>query len=73
MSERKDYDIYFGIKFYLKNKGYYFERNYERVADILSAVGGVYTAINLVFYFLNLYINRYIDSKGYEKFIRFSY
>ena len=69
LSERKDYDIYFGIKFYLKNKGYYFERNYERVADILSAVGGVYTAINLVFYFLNLYINRYIVLKDMKNLL----
>ena len=69
MSERKDYDIYFGIKFYLKNKGYYYERNYERVADIISAVGGVYTAINLVFYFLNLYINRYIVLKDMKNLL----
>ena len=69
LSERKDYDIYFGIKFYLKNKGYYYERNYERVADIISAVGGVYTAINLVFYFLNLYINRYIVLKDMKNLL----
>ena len=68
-SEQKELDIYCGFKFALKNKGFYYERNYERVADIISSVGGVYTAINLFFYFVNLFINRYISLRDMKKLL----
>ena len=61
--ERKGFDGYIGFRFFLKNTGYYYERNYEKLADLISNLGGIYTAINLIFYFINLHINKYYSLK----------
>ena len=64
--ERKGLDGYVGFRFYLKNMGYYYERYYEKLADLISNIGGIYTAINLIFYFINLHINKYSSLKDMQ-------
>ena len=59
--ERKNLDGFIGFRLNLKNIGYYYERKYENLADFISKMGGIYSAIHLIFYYLNLHVNKYIS------------
>ena len=47
--ERKNLDGFIGFRLNLKNIGYYYERKYENLADFISKMGGIYSAIHLIF------------------------
>ena len=65
--ERRSLDGYVGYRFSLKNMGYYYERNYEKFADFISSIGGVYSAVKIIFYYINLYINKFVSINDLEK------
>ena len=65
--ERKNLDGFIGFRLNLKNIGYYYERKYENLADFISKIGGIYSAIHLLFYYLNLHVNNYISIRDMKK------
>ena len=57
---KNNFDIYMGYRFNLLNMGYCYERNYEKVQDLLSSIGGVFNVIKIVFYYINITVSDYI-------------
>ena len=51
------YTIYY---FWLKNNMHYHERNYKRLPDVISDIGGISQFINIIAFFINNFYNKYI-------------
>ena len=49
-----------GIYFWMQNTLQYYERNYDRLQDVLSDIGGVNSIVVTISYFINLLINNFI-------------
>ena len=49
-----------GIYFWMQNTLQYYERNYDRLQDVLSDIGGISSIVVTVAYFINLLINKFI-------------
>ena len=49
-----------GIYFWMQNTLQYYERNYDRLQDVLSDIGGISSIVVTISYFINLLINNYI-------------
>lgn len=60
LKDRKNFDAFLGYRFLMNNLGFFYERGYKKIQDCLSNLGGVYNAINIVFFMINLIINKYI-------------
>ena len=60
LKDRKNFDAFLGYRFLLNNLGFFYERGYQKIQDCLSNLGGVYNAVNIVFFMINLIINKYI-------------
>ena len=54
-------NIYMGYGFYLKNMNYLYQRSYEKIQDVISNIGGINDAINIIFFYINVFINKYIS------------
>ncbi len=53
-------NIYMGYCFWLKNTMNFYERNYKRIQDIISSIGGIYQIISIIFVYINKLYNNYI-------------
>lgn len=60
LKDRKNFDAFLGYRFLMNNLGFFYERDYKKIQDCLSNLGGVYNAVNIVFFMINLIINKYI-------------
>lgn len=60
LKDRKNFDAFLGYRFLLNNLGFFYERDYKKIQDCISNLGGVYNAVNIVFFMINLIINKYI-------------
>lgn len=60
LKDRKNFDAFLGYRFLLNNLGFFYEREYKKIQDCISNLGGVYNAVNIVFFMINLIINKYI-------------
>ena len=60
LKDRKNFDAFLGYRFLMNNLGFFYERGYKKIQDCISNLGGVYNAINIVFFMINLIINKYI-------------
>ena len=60
LKDRKNFDAFLGYRFLMNNLGFFYERDYKKIQDCISNLGGVYNAINIVFFMINLIINKYI-------------
>ena len=60
LKDRKNFDAFLGYRFLMNNLGFFYEREYKKIQDCISNLGGVYNAINIVFFMINLIINKYI-------------
>ena len=49
-----------GIYFWMQNTLQYYERNYDRLQDVLSDIGGISSIVVTLAYFINLLINNYV-------------
>ena len=49
-----------GIYFWMQNTLQYYERNYDRLQDVLSSIGGIHRAVLTVAGVLNLLVNQFI-------------
>ena len=52
--------VYMGYCFWLKNNMNYYERNYKRIQDIISSIGGIYQIITILSIYINKLYNNYI-------------
>ena len=66
---KNNFDIYMGYRFHLFNMAYCYERNYEKVQDILSSIGGAFNVIKIVFYYINIFISDYITLSDTKRLI----
>ena len=55
-----DKDIYIAYHFFLKNIVEYYERNYKRVQEIISSIGGINQAITIIGFYLNQLYNSFV-------------
>lgn len=60
LKDRKNFDAFLGYRFLMNNLGFFYERGYKKIQDCISNLGGVYNAVNIVFFMINLIINKYI-------------
>ena len=55
-----DSEIYMAYYFWLKNRENYYERNYKRIQDVISSIGGIYQVTIAIASILNHLYNKYI-------------
>ena len=60
LKDRKNFDAFLGYRFLMNNLGFFYERDYKKIQDCISNLGGVYNAVNIAFFIINLIINKYI-------------
>ena len=58
--EREDKMVYIGLFFFLKNTRIIYERTYKRIQDVISSIGGIFQAINIIAIYLNYLNNNFI-------------
>ena len=59
LKDQEGYEIYMGYYFYLKNMNNLYERSYEKIMDVISNIGGVNDIINIIFFYINVFISEY--------------
>ena len=65
----KTYTIYY---LWLNNRINYYERNYKRIQDIISSIGGIFQFITFVSIFINGLYNNYIVLSDTENLLNSS-
>ena len=60
IKENGENKVYMGYCFWLKNTMNYYERNYKRIQDIISSIGGIYQIITILSIYINKLYNNYI-------------
>ena len=58
-----------GIYFWMQNTLQYYERNYDRLQDVLSDIGGISNIVVTLAYLINLLVNNYIILLDTEDFV----
>ena len=58
-----------GIYFWMQNTLQYYERNYDRLQDVLSDIGGISSIVVTLAYFINILVNYYIILLDTEDFV----
>ena len=59
-SSKEGFDIYTSFVFWIKNTMNFHERDYKRVQDVISSIGGIYQFITIVAIYINTLHNNYI-------------
>ena len=62
-------ELYMVYYFWLKNRMNYYERNYKRLQDVTSSIGGIYQIVTVVAIFANRLFNKYIVLSDTEKLL----
>ena len=62
-------ELYMVYYFWLKNRMNYYERNYKRLQDVTSSIGGIYQIVTVVAIFLNRLFNQYVVLSDTEKLL----
>ena len=70
--ENKDPNFFSLYCIYLKNNMNYYERNYKRIQDVISDIGGIYQIIKIFSDFINKFYNKYIILNNIENLLYFS-
>ena len=70
--ENKDPNFFSLYCIYLKNNMNYYERNYKRIQDVISDIGGIYQIITIFAAFINKFYNKYIILNNIENLLYFS-
>lgn len=58
-----------GIYFWMQNTLQYYERNYDRLQDVLSDIGGISSIVVTSAYLINLLVNNYIILLDTQEFV----
>ena len=70
--EKKGYDIFSTYIFWLKNTMNFHERDYKRIQDVISSIGGIYQFITIVAIYINSLYNNYIVLSDTENLLNSS-
>ena len=65
----KNHELYMVYYFWLKNRMNYYERNYKRLQDITSSIGGIYQIVTVLAIFANRLFNKYVVLSDTEKLL----
>jgi len=57
---KKKYDVFTAYVFWLKNTMSFHERDYKRIQDTISSIGGIYQFITIIAIYINTLYNNYI-------------
>ena len=60
IDDKEHINIFVAYTFFLKNIVNYYERNYKRIQDIISSIGGIYKFITIVAIYINTLYSNYI-------------
>jgi len=67
-----DYDIFTAYVFWLKNTLNSHERDYKRIQDVISSIGGIYQFITIVAIYINTFYNNFIVLSDTESLLNSS-
>ena len=67
-----DYDIFTSYVFWLKNTMSFHERDYKRIQDVISSIGGIYQFITILAIYINSLYNNYIVLSDTESLLNSS-
>ena len=70
--EKEGYDIFTSYIFWLKNTMNFHERDYKRIQDVISSIGGIYQFITIVAIYINSLYNNYIVLSDTENLLNSS-
>ena len=62
-------ELYMVYYFWLKNRMNHYERNYKRIQDVTSSIGGIYQIVTVIAIFANRLFNKYIVLSDTEKLL----
>ena len=65
----KEEDIFISYYFWIKNTMNYYQRNYIRIQDVISSIGGINQVIIFVSIYINSFYNKYIVLKDTESLL----
>ena len=65
----ENHELYMVYYFWLKNRMNYYERNYKRLQDVTSSIGGIYQIVTVLAVFENRLFNKYIVLSDTEKLL----
>ena len=66
-----NYPIYTVYYLWLKNRINYYERNYKKIQDVISDIGGIFHFISFIAIYINRLYNNYIVLSDTEELLRF--
>ena len=67
--DKGGFNIYIAYYFSLHNMNFVYERTYEKIQDIISEIGGVNDILSIVFFYINIFINKYITLSDTKKLL----
>ena len=65
----KEEDIYVSYYFWIKNTMNYYQRNYRRIQDVISSIGGFNQVVIFISIYINSFYNKYIVLKDTESLL----
>ena len=69
---KEGYDIFASFIFWIKNTMNFHERDYKRIQDVISSIGGIYQFITIVAIYINTLYNNYIVLSDTESLLNSS-
>ena len=69
-SAKNENDIFTAYVFWLKNTMHFHERDYKRIQDVISSIGGIYQFITIVAIYINTLYNNYIILSDTEDLLK---
>jgi len=62
-------DIYVSYYFWIKNTMNYYQRNYKRIQDVISNIGGINQVVIIISIYINSFYNNYIVLRDTESLL----
>ena len=69
VTTKNNTNIYVAFYFWLQNRKQYHERNYEKLQDTLSSIGGLWSTLLILSRFINLIIFKFVCINDIEEFL----
>ena len=69
VTSKNNTNIYAAFYFWLQNRKQYHERNYEKLQDTLSSIGGLWSTLLILSRFINLIIFKFVCINDIEEFL----
>jgi len=69
MKFKKEEDLFISYYFWILNNMNYYQRNYKRIQDVISSIGGFNQVVIFISIYINSFYNKYIQLKDTESLI----